>query len=217
MTPKRTAVLISGRGSNLESLAAACRTADMPACIALVISNVAEAPGLARARDAGFATAVVPHRDFATREAFDAALDRQLRQAEIEIICLAGFMRVLGGDFVRAWQGRLINVHPSLLPAFKGIRVHERVLASGVTISGCTVHFVVPELDSGPAVMQAAVPVRRDDTSGSLAARVLEAEHKIYPAALRLVASGRARLEGGRTVFADAGEAEGVLFNPPVG
>ena len=192
MTGKlRVAVLISGRGSNLQALIDACAAPDYPAEIVLVLSNVPDAFGLERARKAGIPTAIVRHRDFATREAFDDAMDEKLRAAGVAFICLAGFMRLLSAAFVRRWEGRLINIHPSLLPAFKGVRVHEQALEAGVAVSGCTVHFVIPELDSGPIIAQAEVPVVPGDTVETLSARVLEAEHRLYPHALRLVAEDR--------------------------
>lgn len=203
MTTKvRTAVLISGRGSNLASLIEACRAPDFPAEIVLVFSNVETAAGLSVAREAGIATASVSHKAFESREVFDAEIDRALTAARVELICEAGFMRIHSDGFVRKWEGRMLNIHPSLLPAFKGIRVHQQALDAGVRITGCTVHFMVPELDSGPIVAQAAVPVMIGDTRETLAARVLEAEHKLYPEALRMVASGRARLVNGRVEFA---------------
>jgi phosphoribosylglycinamide formyltransferase-1 len=196
----RVGVLVSGRGSNLQALIAAAREPGYPAEIVLVISNIPEALGLRRAEAAGIPTLVIPHGNFPSREAFDDALDAALRAAGVEFLCLAGFMRLLSEKFVRAWEGKVVNIHPSLLPAFKGVRVHERVLESGVAMSGCTVHFVVPELDSGPIILQAEVPVQPDDTVETLAARVLKQEHVIYPMALRMVAEGRVRLENGRLV-----------------
>jgi len=201
VTKKRVGVLISGRGSNLQALIDACAAPDFPAEIVLVLSNVPDAYGLERARKADIPTTVIRHRDYPTREAFDAAMDAELRKAGVEFVCLAGFMRLLGAEFVRAWQGRIVNIHPSLLPSFKGLNVHEQALTAGVRISGCTVHYVIPELESGPAIVQAAVPVEHGDTAETLAARVLEAEHRIYPEALRLVAEERVRLENGRAVF----------------
>ncbi len=198
---KRVAVLISGRGSNLKSLLDACASPDFPAEIALVVSNKAEAPGLAVAREASVPVVVIPHGDYPSREAFDATIDGELAKARIDLVCEAGFMRIHSDGFVRKWEGRMLNVHPSLLPAFKGIRVHQQALDAGVKISGCTVHFMVAELDSGPIIAQAAVPVRPGDTVETLAARVLAEEHRIYPAVLRQVAEGRVRLEGGRAVL----------------
>lgn len=213
---KRVAVLISGRGSNLQALIEAAAHSDYPAEIALVLSNVAGVHGIERAANAGIPARTVPHRSFATREKFDAALDTVLRQDAIELVCLAGFMRILSDEFARAWQGRLINIHPSLLPAFKGIDVHRRVLEAGVRISGCTVHFVVPELDSGPIIAQAAVPVLAQDTEATLSARVLAAEHRLYPHALRLLAAGKVRMtENAVTLDAEI-HGDGELFSPPL-
>jgi phosphoribosylglycinamide formyltransferase-1 len=212
----KIAVLISGRGTNLQALIDACASADFPAEILLVISNVAEAPGLARTRAAGIPAAVIPHGDYETRDAFDAAINTRLREAGAELICLAGFMRILSDTFVRKWDGRLINIHPSLLPAFKGRHVHEAAIASGVRISGCTVHYVTPELDSGPAIAQAAVAVHPHDTADTLSARVLEAEHRLYPLALRLIAEGRVQLHAGRAIFSDVSAPDGALINPEI-
>lgn len=184
----RTAILISGRGSNMAALIEAARAADYPAEIALVISNNPHAKGLARAREAGVAAQVIPHPGKA-REAFDAEIDTALRAANIELVCLAGFMRILSDGFVRAWDGRLINIHPSLLPAFKGVRAVEQALQAGVAVTGCTVHFVVPELDAGPIIDQAAVRVEDGDTAETLAARIQAEEHRLYPEALRKVAA----------------------------
>jgi phosphoribosylglycinamide formyltransferase 1 len=195
---KRVGVLISGRGSNLSALIAAQK--DAPYRIALVISNLEGAGGLERAASANIPTQVIPHKG-KTREAFDAELDGALRAADVEIVCLAGFMRILSDGFARAWEGKLINIHPSLLPAYKGTQVHERVLEAGEAQSGASVHFVVPELDAGPVIAQASVPVHPDDSPETLAARVLEVEHKLYPEALRLVAEGKVKLEKGLAVF----------------
>ena len=201
MNRKRTAVLISGRGSNLSALIEAAQAPDYPAEIALVFSNVESAEGLAVARAAGIKVVAVSHKDFATREDFDALIDAALTEERVELVCQAGFMRINSDGFVRKWQGRMINIHPSLLPAFKGIRVHQQAIDAGVRVSGCTVHFVVPELDSGPIIAQAAVPVMPDDTAQTLAARILVDEHRVYPDALRAVAEGRVVLEGGRAVW----------------
>jgi phosphoribosylglycinamide formyltransferase-1 len=197
-TPRRvrTAILISGRGSNMVALIEAAKAADFPAEIVLVAANLPEAGGLERARAAGIATASVDHRPFGKdREAFERALDEVLRINQIELVALAGFMRVLTPWFVTRWQGRLLNIHPSLLPAFRGTHTHARALEAGVAEHGCTVHFVVPELDAGPTILQAKVPVLPGDDEASLSARVLEQEHAIYPRALALVASGAATLE----------------------
>ena len=197
----RTAILISGRGSNMRSLIAAAADPAFPAEIVLVVSNVGNAEGLKHAANAGVATKVIPHKAYVSREAFDAAIDEALAEADIEIVCLAGFMRILSDWFARKWEGRLVNIHPSLLPSFKGVHVHEQALQAGVRISGCTVHFVVPALDAGPIIAQAAVPVELGDTPDTLAARVLEQEHRLYPEALKLLAEGKVRLENGRAVF----------------
>lgn len=199
---KRVGVLISGRGSNLASLIEACREPGFPAEIALVISNEADALGLVRAREAGIETAAIGHKGFGSREAFDAALTEALKARGVEIVCNAGFMRLHSPAFVREWHGRQLNIHPSLLPAFRGLHPHARALAAGVRIAGATVHFVSEEMDAGPIIAQAAVPVLAEDGEETLSARVLAMEHRLYPLALRLVASGAARLEGSRVVFA---------------
>lgn len=195
---KRVAVLISGRGSNLSALIDA---ADARYQIVLVLSNIEGAGGLERAAAAGIATQVISHKG-KTREEFDAEIDAALRAATVDIVVLAGFMRILSDGFVRGWEGRMVNIHPSLLPAYKGTRVHERVLEAGEVLSGASVHFVVPELDAGPVIAQASVPVHPSDTPQTLAARVLEVEHRLYPEAVKLLASGGVRLEKGLAVFA---------------
>jgi phosphoribosylglycinamide formyltransferase-1 len=198
MTKKRVAVLISGRGSNMTALIDAAKAPDFPAAIVLVVSNLPDAEGLDRAKQEGIATAVVDHRTFgADREAFERALDAQLQAQRIDLVCLAGFMRLLTPWFVTRWSGRLLNIHPALLPEFKGLHTHRRALEAGAARHGATVHFVVPEMDSGPIVLQEAVPIVAGDTEHSLAARVLAVEHKIYPEALRLVAEGRVTLAAG--------------------
>lgn len=199
----RTAILISGRGSNMVALIEAAKAADFPAEIALVAANLPEAGGLERAAAAGIATTSVDHRPFGRdREAFERALDAELQAHGIELIVLAGFMRVLTPWFVTRWQGRMINIHPSLLPNFRGTHTHARALEAGVAEHGCTVHFVVPELDAGPTILQAKVPVLPGDDEASLSARVLEQEHRIYPQGLALVASGAVKLEDGVAVGA---------------
>ena len=211
---RRTAILISGGGSNMRALVQATRArADHPAEIVLVLANRPDAGGLAWASEAGIATACIDHKAFAGREAFEAAIDAELARHAVDLVCCAGFLRVLTPWFIGRWAGRLINIHPSLLPAFRGLHTHERALAEGVRLHGCSVHFVVPELDAGPLIVQAAVPVLPGDTVAVLGARVLAAEHRIFPFALDLVASGRARLEQGRAVV-DADFAEGALVNP---
>jgi phosphoribosylglycinamide formyltransferase-1 len=202
MARKRVAILISGRGSNMVALIEAAKDAAYPAEIVLVISNEPAAEGLRRAEAAGIHTLVVDHRKFGKdREAFERALQHELQAQRIELVCLAGFMRILTSWFVRQWEGRLLNIHPALLPAFKGLDTHARALASGASEHGATVHFVVPEMDSGPIIAQAAVPVRTGDTEAALAARVLEVEHRIYPEALRAVAEGRVRIVEGRCLI----------------
>jgi phosphoribosylglycinamide formyltransferase-1 len=201
MARKRVAILISGRGSNMTALIEAAADPDFPAEIALVLSNRADAGGLARAAEAGIATAVIAHRDFPDRPAFDAAMDARLRAENIDIVCLAGFMRLLTDGFVEAWRDRMINIHPSLLPLFPGLDTHERALEAGMRVHGCTVHFVRTEMDSGPIIGQATVPVALDDTPDTLAKRVLAAEHQLYPLALALVASGMATVENERLLL----------------
>jgi phosphoribosylglycinamide formyltransferase-1 len=214
MTRRRVAILISGRGSNMASLIEAARTADFPAEIALVLSNRPDAAGLERAKAAGIATLAIDHKAFPDRESFERALDAALGEHDIAFICLAGFMRVLTDGFVERWSGRMINIHPSLLPLYRGTQTHLRALADGVRVHGCTVHFVVPELDAGPIIAQAAVPVVPGDTEESLAARVIVQEHRLYPQALRMICDGTARLENGRVVFSQDLDAGGALHSP---
>jgi len=216
MAKKRVGVLISGRGSNLGALIDACRSNNYPARIVLVISNVPSAQGLLRAEAALIPTLTISHKDFSSREAFDEAIDKALNEAGVDILCNAGFMRLHTEGFVRRWWNRHLNIHPSLLPAFKGLHTHDRVLAEGVKITGCTVHFVRPDMDAGPIVAQAAVPVLSGDTPDELAARVLEAEHRLYPHALELVASGKVRVEGERVVELTQVRAQPPLFSPPL-
>ena len=188
MKKARTAILISGRGSNMMALVEAARDPAYPAEIVCVLSNRADAKGLDFAAANGITARVIDHKAFATREAFEAALDDELRAMNVEIIALAGFMRVLTAGFIARWEGRMINIHPSLLPAYKGLHTHERALADGAKTHGCSVHLVTPELDGGPVLLQAEVPVLADDTPDTLAARVLRQEHRIYPQALALLA-----------------------------
>jgi phosphoribosylglycinamide formyltransferase-1 len=196
MSRKRVAVLISGRGSNMAALIEAAKSKDYPAEIALVVANKPDADGLATARAAGVATEVVDHAKFGKdRAAFERALQAVLEKHGIEIVCLAGFMRLLTQWFVGQWQGRMLNIHPALLPAFKGLDTHKRALEAGAKVHGATVHFVVPEMDSGPIVLQGKVDVQPDDTEKTLAARVLVVEHRIYPLALKLLAEGRISIE----------------------
>ena len=216
MNRKRVAVLISGRGSNMAALIAAARAATYPADIVLVISNRPDAAGLARAQAAGIPTAVIDHCAYGEdRDAFDRAIQATLDRYAIDLVCLAGFMRLLTSWFVRKWEARMLNVHPALLPAFKGLDTHRRALAAGVKIHGASVHFVVAEMDSGPIVAQGAIAVHDDDTVQSLAARVLAVEHRIYPLALRLVATGRVGLAGKRCIIEGSASTRDALIVPP--
>lgn len=201
-------VLISGRGSNLQAIL------DAGIAVRAVISNRADAKGLLLAERRGVATRVVPHREFASREVFDAALAEEIERHAPQLVALAGFMRILTPGFVARYAGRLVNVHPSLLPAFPGLDTHERALAAGVKLHGCTVHFVTAELDHGPIIVQAAIPVRAGDTAASLAARVLEQEHVVYPQAIRWFLEGRLRRDGERVTLAAEREANAVLRVP---
>ncbi len=192
MTRKTAAILLSGRGSNMDALIAAAAAPDYPARIGLVLSNRADSAGLARAAAAGLATACLPHRQYSDRAAHEAAIQTVLMARGIDLVCLAGYMRLLTPFLVARWTGRMLNMHPSLLPAFPGLDTHTRALAAGVRLHGCTVHLVTEVMDQGPILAQAAVPVLPDDDEATLAARVLRQEHRIYPLALRLVAGGEA-------------------------
>jgi phosphoribosylglycinamide formyltransferase-1 len=218
MPHRRVAILISGRGTNMAALIAAAKDSSYPAEIALVLSNRPDAAGLLHAKENGIETAALNHKEHSSRESFDFALDTRLKAAGIELVCLAGFMRLLTDDFVETWRGRMINIHPSLLPLFPGLDTHAKALAAGVKLHGCTAHFVRAAVDSGPIIAQAAVPVLAGDTADRLAARVLTAEHRIYPLALSLVASGRARVVDEKVVVdPPAPEAEGVFVAPTYG
>ena len=215
MQRKRVAVLISGRGSNMAALIEAAKDKEYPAEIALVLSNTADAGGLATARVAGIATEVVDHTLFGKdRSAFDAALQAMLVKHRIDIVCLAGFMRLLTPGFVAQWPQRMLNIHPSLLPAFKGLDTHKRALEAGAKIHGATVHFVVAELDSGPIIAQAVVAVREGDSEATLADRVLNIEHQIYPSALKLLAEGRIQIENGRCMIDGVPVPDAVQLKP---
>ncbi|MDX1482980.1 MAG: phosphoribosylglycinamide formyltransferase [Alphaproteobacteria bacterium] len=214
MARLKTGVLISGSGTNLQALLDAAVAPDYPAEIALVISNTSGAFGLQRAKSAEVPTEIIDHKEFPTRQAFDQALDARLREAGIEQVCLAGFMRILTPEFVDLWRDRLINIHPSLLPAFKGLDAQAQALAAGVRIAGCTVHFVRPEMDSGPIIVQGAVPVLDGDDVEALSARILEIEHRIYPLALRLIGEGKVTVDGD-TVHIRGADGDGVLISPP--
>jgi len=208
-------ILFSGRGSNFAALIEACSDPEFPAEIVIAICNNPDASGVAIAEKAGIPLQIINHREFDSRDTFDAALDATLKQANVELICNAGFMRILTDGFVESWRNRQLNIHPSLLPSFKGLHVHERVIQAGVRITGATVHFVRAEMDAGPIVAQVALAVAQDDTPESLGARVLEAEHKLYPMAVRLVAEGKARVQGETVVLKDVAETKtGPLFIP---
>ncbi|HEY7551384.1 MAG TPA: phosphoribosylglycinamide formyltransferase [Hyphomicrobiaceae bacterium] len=211
---KRVGILISGRGSNMMALVAAARTEGYPAEIAAVISSAPGAAGLGWAEAQGLPALAIDHRGYPSREAFDAAVHAALSDAGVELVALAGFMRIQSAGFVAQWEGRQLNIHPSLLPLFKGLHPHRQALDAGVKLSGCTVHFVTEETDSGPIVAQAAVPVLNTDTPKTLEARILAAEHRLYPHALALVASGRARIEGGRVRIDAAVHPDGCLLSP---
>lgn len=207
----RLGVLISGRGSNLQALIDAAKDPAYPAAVALVISNKADAPGLDRARAAGIDTLVLRPKDFADKAAHEAAMTAALEAAGVGLVCLAGYMRLLSPYFVEVWRDRLINIHPSLLPAFPGLDTHQKAMETGVRFHGCTVHFVRVEMDTGPIIVQAAVPVADDDTSDSLAARVLTQEHRAYPLAVRLIAEGRVTVEGNRVLVRGAAVPDAVI------
>ena len=210
------AVLISGGGTNLQALIDACAKDDFPARIVMVISNNPDVYGLERAKAAGIETKVINHRDFENREQFDEKLDEALKQCGATLICLAGFMRILDARFVNRWKNRILNIHPSLLPAFRGLHTQERALEAGVRFSGCTVHFVNPELDDGPIISQAAVAIDPDQDADQLAVKVLQLEHTIYPQALKLVAEGRIRVIGNSVRISDAKYADQTIINPIV-
>lgn len=214
MARRKVAVLISGRGSNLRALLDAAAAPDYPAEIALVVSNVPGAGGLAHAALAGVPAVTIDHRGFPDRDSFERALEAPIRDSGAELICLAGFMRLLTAGFVERWRDRVLNIHPSLLPSFRGLDTHARALAAGVRFAGCTVHFVRPAMDDGPIIVQAAVPVHADDDEDRLAARVLVAEHRCYALALRLVAAGRARVVDERVVVDGAAAPDLFLLNP---
>jgi phosphoribosylglycinamide formyltransferase-1 len=217
MAKRRVAILISGRGSNMTALIEAAKAEDFPAGIVLVISNIAGAGGLTKAAESGIETATIESKPFGKdREAFERKLHETLVAHNIELVCLAGFLRLLTPWFVTRWDGRMLNIHPALLPSYRGLHTHERALADGVKIHGATVHFVVPEMDSGPIIMQGAVAVLDGDTPETLAARVLGVEHRIYPDALRLVAGGGTRIENGQCKTEASGSPDDTLISPAI-
>lgn len=212
--PLSLAVFISGRGSNLGALIEACRRDGFPARIAMVFSNRADAGGLTLAREAGIPTETASHHDFPNRDAFDAEIMRRLASYKVDLICLAGFLRLLTPGFVEAWRDRMINIHPSLLPAFPGLDTHARALEAGVRVTGCTVHFVRSGMDEGPILIQAAVPVMDHDDEAALAARVLAAEHRIYPRAVEMIAAGGFRIDGNRVLTSLDQDTPPSLLHP---
>ncbi len=213
----KTAVMISGRTSNMQALVDTCATRDGPAKIVLVLSNVPDAAGLKFAEDSGIPTVTIDHRKFPDRETFEQKITSCLIDANVELVCLAGFMRLLTASFVAKWRDRLINIHPSLLPAYQGLDTHARVIAEGARFTGCTVHFVRPEMDTGPIIVQAAVPVAFDDDADSLAIRVLDAEHQCYPLALLLIAEGRVTIENDLVRIEGARAPMLSVVNPDAG
>jgi phosphoribosylglycinamide formyltransferase-1 len=214
MADLRLAVMISGSGTNLQALIDACAAPDYPAKIEVVISNRPNAKGLERARNAGLKAVCIDHKDFETREAFEDAVHECLREHKTELVCLAGFMRILNAEFVNRWKDRMINIHPSLLPSYKGLHTHERALEDGVRFAGCTIHYVRPEMDNGPIIMQAVVPIAEDETAESLAAKTLTYEHKMYPAAVKLIAEGKVRVAGTKVAFKDTELGDKGLISP---
>jgi phosphoribosylglycinamide formyltransferase-1 len=211
---KRVAILISGRGSNMMALLEAARAPDYPAEMALVVSNRPDAPGLQRAQSAGIKSLTIDHKAYATREAFDAAIEAALVGEGIDLVCQAGFMRIQSSALAARWLGRQLNIHPSLLPSFKGLHPQKQALDAGVRISGCTVHFVTPELDAGPIVIQAAVPVLAGDSEETLSARILRQEHRLYPLVVRWFAEDRIQLAEGRVAIRGVRPDAALLFSP---
>jgi len=214
MAKLKVGVLISGRGSNMASLVRAAWEEDYPAEIACVVSNVADAPGVKIARDAGIATAVISHGDYPDRETFQRAVTSELDKHGVRLVALAGFMRVLSPWFPQYWQGRIVNVHPSLLPAFKGLEAQQKAIDAGARVSGCTVHFVVPAVDGGPIIAQAAVPVLAGDTADRLATRILRQEHRLYPMVVRWIGEGRVTAADGRVEVKGVAPGATLLFSP---
>lgn len=196
----RLGVMISGSGTNLQALIDACAQADYPAKISVVISNRPDAKGLDRARDAGLKAVCIDHKGYDDRAVFEDAVHKCLTDHKVQLVCLAGFMRLLGADFVGRWKDRMINIHPSLLPSYKGLHTHARALEDGVKFAGCTIHYVRPEMDNGPIIMQTAIPIATDETEASLIAKTLTYEHRMYPAAVKLIAEGKVRVSGNKVV-----------------
>ena len=207
-------VIISGKGSNLKSLIEAIQKNNFPAEIVIVIANVPNIAGIEIAEEAGLPVCTINHNDFNNRELFEKEIHAVLINARVELVCLAGFMRILTDHFIQLWLNKIINIHPSLLPSFKGLNTHERAIKSGAKFSGCTVHFVRPEMDSGPIIIQAAVPINQEDTPATLANRILVAEHKIYPRAVKLIASKRVLIKNNRVSVKDSSSTNEILINP---
>ena len=207
-------ILISGRGSNLQAIINATKWPDFPATIGIVIANLPNTRGLRIAEVEGIPTKVIPHNEYSTREEFEKALHMELESAKVDLVCLSGFMRILTKKFVNLWLNRLINIHPSLLPAFKGLDTHARAIKAGVRFSGCTVHFVRPEMDDGPIIIQSVVSVRPNDTSDTLADRILEQEHKIYPMAIKIIAENKISIASGSIRIKDSSYPIIALSNP---
>lgn len=216
MAKLRLAVMISGSGTNLQALIDACSEPDYPAEIKVVISNRPAAKGLDRARSAGIKAIAIDHKEFENRETFEDAIHECLKEHDTQLVCLAGFMRILNADFVNRWRDRMINIHPSLLPSYKGLHTHERAIEDGVRFGGCTIHYVRPEMDNGPILMQAAVPISADETPETLAGKILIYEHRMYPEAVRMIAEGRARVSGNKVVFKDVDLGADGLVSPLV-
>lgn len=214
MRTLKIAVFISGNGSNLQALIDACSADDFPAEIVMVLSNRPDAFGLQRAKDAGIPAITVDHKDFDTRSAFEDAMQKQLENYSIDLICLAGFMRLLEASFVNKWRDRMINIHPSLLPSYKGLNTYARAIDDGVKFAGCTIHYVRPEMDNGPIVMQAVVPIDQDDTPETLAAKIRIQEHIMYPRAVKVIAEGRTRISGNKVTFKDTEFHTSALISP---
>lgn len=214
MAKLKVGILISGRGSNMAALIEAAKAPDYPAEIAVVVSNVASAAGLETAQDAGVPTAAIPHKEFPDRESFDRAVSAELEKHGVGLVALAGFMRIQSPWFPTHWKDRIVNIHPSLLPAFPGLRIQQQAIDSGARISGCTVHFVTPDLDAGPIIAQAAVPVLPDDDADRLAARILRQEHRLYPQVVRWFAEGRLSVSGTRVTVAGVPGGATLLFSP---
>jgi len=203
MAKLRLGVMISGSGTNLQALINACADKDYPAEIVTVISNRPNVMGLERAEKAGIKAITLDHKSYETREAFEDDLHATLQEHKVQLVCLAGFMRILNAEFVNRWKDRMVNIHPSLLPSYKGLHTHARAIEDGVRFGGCTIHYVRPEMDNGPIIMQTAIPIASDETEESLIAKTLEQEHKMYPAAVRMIAEGKARVSGNKVVFGD--------------